>query len=92
MQWIHQFLSDRYAQVSYGVAKSKYVRFPEGLPQGSHLSCSYASSMTSQQNYLKVLTLVCLLCGHSMKTGIRQKCSCRKHWMSYSDSLTSGSW
>jgi ribonuclease HI len=37
-RWTRQFLSDRYARVSYGVAKSGYKRFEEGLPQGAVLS------------------------------------------------------
>ena len=38
IKWIKQFLSDRYAKVSFGVAESKYKRFLDGLPQGSVLS------------------------------------------------------
>ena len=38
IKWIKQFLSDRQGRVSYGVAKSGYKKFHEGLPQGSVLS------------------------------------------------------
>jgi hypothetical protein len=38
VQWVRQFLSDRYARVAYGVSKSRYYRFEDGLPQGTVLS------------------------------------------------------